>query len=300
MAKRWLVVLLVFTLLLGLVGCGGSSETVKELTVGFVPSSDAAKINDKVEPMRVFLEKELGIPVKMFVSTNYIGLVEAMGSKQADVGFLNPLGYVLANSENGSRVVLKSVRNGQVTYSAQFIVRADSGIKSVADLKGKKIAFTDAASTSGYLYPVNYLMTKYDVKDINTFFAKTQFLIQHDAVVKAVYNGDFDAGVTFDDARTRLEKEFKDVMQKVTVLEKIPGIPNDTVSVRKDLSTDQTQKVKDALLKFAGTEEGKKVLKDLYQIDGFADAAHEDYKPIADVVKAVKMNLREAMAPSKK
>lgn len=309
MAKRFLSGLLLLVLVLGAVGCGaagGGSEVPKKLVVGFAPSTEAQKISAKVEPLRVFLEKELGIPVEMKVPTDYIGLAEAMGSRQVDIGFLNPAAYALANSEFGVKVFAKAVRKdpktGQdtTTYNAQLIAHKDAGIQSFKDIKGKRVAFTDPASTSGYLYPVHYLMTKEGVKDLNAVFAKYTFLTGHDAVVKAVYNREYDAGFTFVDARTRVAKELKDVNEKVLVVAEIPGIPNDTISARKELSADFIAKFKAAMQKFLGTDEGKKVMFDLYQWTGMADAVHNDYQPVIDVVKATRINLREVMAPTKK
>lgn len=288
-----LAMLLVFAL--SACGGGGGTQVPDKLKVGFVPSNEAQKIGDTVKPICDFLSKELNMPAECIVTTDYVGLVEAMGSKQADVGFLNPLGYVLAHSENGTEVILKSVRRGSVTYSAQIVARADSGIKTVADLKGKRFAFVDPASTSGYLYPVSYLMKNAGLKTVDEFFSKTQFLTSHDNVIKAVYNGDFDAGSTYDDARSRVAKELTDVNEKVVVIAKVEGIPNDTVSVRKGMPPEFVAKVKEAFLKYAQTEEGKKVLFDLYQIEGFAEAKHEDYKPIEDVAKAMNINLREQL-----
>ncbi|MCG0239267.1 MAG: phosphate/phosphite/phosphonate ABC transporter substrate-binding protein [Firmicutes bacterium] len=290
-------------LALGLTACGssggggqGGEKPPEKLTVGFVPSSEAQKIGDTVKPICAFLEKELGMPAECIVSTDYVGLVEAMGSRQVDVGFLNPLGYVLAHSENGTEVLLKTVRRGSVTYNAQIVVRADSGIKSLADLRGKRFAFVDPASTSGYLYPVYYLMKNAGLKTVDEFFSEIQFLTSHDNVIKAVYNGDFDAGATFEDARTRVEKELPDVMEKVVVLAKVEGIPNDTISVRQGLPAELVAKIKDAFLKYAQTEEGKQVLFDLYQIDGFAEAKHEDYQPIEEVARAMNIDLREQLS----
>lgn len=311
MAKRFLVLFLLLSFALGVAGCGATgggagSETPKKLVVGFAPSSDAQKISSKVEPLRVFLEKEMGIPVDVKVPTDYIGLAEAMGSKQVDIGFLNPAAYALASTEFGVKVFAKAVRKDPktnqdtTTYDAQLVAHKDAGIKSFKDLQGKKVAFTDPASTSGYLYPVNYLMTKEGVKDINAFFGKFNFLVGHDAVIKAVYNKEYDAGFTFVDARTRVANELKDVNDKVIIVGEIPGIPNDTISARKELAGAFIDKYKAAMQKFLGTEEGKKVMFDLYQWTGMADAKPDDYKAVVDVIKATKINLREVMAPKQK
>lgn len=271
-----------------------------KLVVGFVPSSDAAGISDKVKPMSDFLSQRLGIPVEAYVGTDYVNTIEAMGSGQVHVGFLNPLSYVLAYNEHQVEVMLKTVRRGSASYSAQIIVNKDAGIASVDDLKGKKFAFGDPASTSSYLWPTDFIMKHFGLtsKDaVETFFSAITFAGSHDNVVKAVYSGDFDAGSTFDDARTRIQKEFPDVLDKVVVLTKVEGIPNDTISVIKSLPDDLVQALHDAFLVYAASEEGHQVLYDLYQIDWFVDAYPADYQPVVDVANAMGLDVRAMFTP---
>ena len=81
-------------------GCGSSSNggnsDLKEIRIGFVPSQNAETLEARAKPLAELLQKELGIPVKVTVTTDYNGVVEAMGSKQLELGFLPPTDYVLA------------------------------------------------------------------------------------------------------------------------------------------------------------------------------------------------------------
>ncbi len=288
--KKTALLLLVLALLVPyLTGC---SRAPKELTLGFVPSKDATKLAESAEPLAKLLSKEIGIPVKSFVSTNYVALVEAMGTKNnpVDIGFLPTFGYVLANQESGAKIILKTSRKGATSYKAQFIVRAGAGISKIEDLKGKKFAFVDPTSASGYLFPGAFLKSK--GIDIERDFDKVVFLGGHDAVVKAVYNNDVQAGVCFDDARGLLEKEFPDVKQKVQILTYTDPIPNDTVSVRKDLDPALAKKIQDALIKIVGTAEGKDLLMKIYEIDGFAAATDADYEVVRRTAKLMNIDLK--------
>src|SRR3712207_194082 len=148
-----------------------------KLVMGFVPSLEAEKISDTAKPMADFISKELGIPVETFTATNYAGLIEAMGSGKVDIGALAPLAYVLAHDQNGARILLKTSRKGALTYHAMFIARADSGIKSIEQARGKRMAFVDPASASGYLFPAAYLKNKGYAPD--TFFSQTIFAGAH-------------------------------------------------------------------------------------------------------------------------
>src|SRR5690606_1147 len=96
-------------------------------------------------------EFEVSIP------QSYIAVVEAFGSKRADVAYMNTFGYILAHEKYGAEARLTSLRHGASTYQGQFIARADGAIKSLKDIEGRKVAFVDPASTSGFLLPKKVL-----------------------------------------------------------------------------------------------------------------------------------------------
>jgi phosphonate transport system substrate-binding protein len=262
-------------------GASAGAAMPQELTLGFVPSQEADKLADTAQPLADFLSKEIGIPVKSFTATTYVGLVEGMGSGKVDIGALAPLAYVLANDQSGAQVILKSSRRGAMTYHAMFIARADSGIKKVEDAKGKRVAFVDPASASGYLFPAAHLKNKNI--DPEKYFGQTMYSGGHDKSVIAVYNGDVDMAAVFDDARAIVAKNaaYKDVNSKVVKVGQTEEIPNDTIAVRKGLDPVLTAKIKAAFLKYAQSPEGKKTLTDLYEIDGMTAATDKEY----DVVR---------------
>ena len=112
------------------------------------------------------------------------------------------------------------------------MVRTDSGIKSLNDLKGKRFAFVDPASTSGHLYPKTLLLSK--GLDPKTFFGKSIFAGSHNAVVLSILKGEVDGGAAYDGSRAAVAKSYPDVFEKIKVLAYTREIPNDTVSIRKE------------------------------------------------------------------
>ena len=217
----------------------------KVLNVQFVPSSQASTLEAKAKPLESLLKKELGIPVKVTVSTSNNALVEAMSSHQVDVGFLPPDAYVLAHKRKIADVLLQAERYGydepsgkmnktlMDKYRAMVVVKKGSKIKSWKDLKGKKIAVQESSSTSGYVYPVAELYKK----GLNVVKDSTLTQVQgHDQSVLAVYNGDVDAAFVFADARNIAAKDTPQVMKDVVPIYFTKWIPNDTISVRSDMS----------------------------------------------------------------
>jgi phosphonate transport system substrate-binding protein len=276
---------------------GGSSvsdATPETLRVGFVPSQQADKMENKAKPLGEMLSKELGMPVKVTVSTDYNSLVEALGSNKIDIGFLPPDGYVQAHKQYGADVLLQTQRFGinedgtstdQLVdqYKSEILVRADSGINSLDDLKGKKIAIQDVTSSAGFIFPTFFL----DSKGIKATDYSTVTVKGHDQGVLAVENRQTDAAFVFQDARNIVKADVPSIFSDTKILALTDWIPNDTVTARKGLSQELKDKVKNALIKIAQTTDGKKLVENIYNIEGFAPSKDSNFDVVRDADKAV-------------
>jgi phosphonate transport system substrate-binding protein len=281
------------------------AAAAQTLNMAFVPSSNSQKVLDSGKPLGDALGKITGYKFEVSVPTSYAAVIEAMGSGKVDIGWLAPFAYVLAHDKYGADVMLITTRQNSKTYVSQ-IITADPAITKVDDLKGKKFAFVDSASASGYLYPSAYLKDKgFDPK---TFFSDILYAGGHDKVVIAVYNKQVSGGATFGrsstdpsapltDARTLVKSTLPDVLDKVKIIAETDPIPNDTVSARKGLDKAIFDKVKSGLLQLAKQDDGKKLLADLYQIDGLADAQDSDFDPIRKKAQQVGVNIEQAVIP---
>ena len=258
------------------------------LTLGMVPSREAGVIVDSLEPLAQMLEERLLIPVETFISTNYVGLVEAMGSGRVDIGLFGPAALVQAMDRHDAEVILASVRFGSNTYKSQFNVQCDSGIESFEDLEGRTIAFVDPGSASGYQFPYVHLKNQYGI-DPNTDM-ESIFAGSHDAAVLSVYLGDVDVAVSFNDARTAIEEEYPDVMEEVCVLGYTQDIPNDGVVVRNELPDALKEQIQQALIEIAETEEGKALTEALFNVTAFAPIEASAYDVVREVSSEFERN----------
>ncbi|HVI86184.1 MAG TPA: phosphate/phosphite/phosphonate ABC transporter substrate-binding protein [bacterium] len=294
-------------LLLALVATTSAPAQTK-LVMAFVPSGESQTILQSGNQVAHLLEVASGYRFESFVATSYAGVIEAMGAGRADIGWLNTFSYVIAHQKYGVEVRLVTVRFGLPYYRAEIIAQSASGINSLADLKGKRFAFVDPASTSGYLFPLAGL--KKAGYDPAKFFGQTVFAGSHNNVVLAVYQGRAEAGAVFEDARASVQKTLPDVMQKLKVVWKSDPIPNDTVSFRKDLPADVKDRVSTALLRFSQDPVGLEALKSLYEIEALADyqllvtkykvtASSLDafYDPVRDVARYAGINLEDLIKP---
>jgi phosphate/phosphite/phosphonate ABC transporters, periplasmic binding protein len=289
---------------LGLAACGSSKDDAKEekayvpeeLTVQFVPSQSAETLEAKAKPLEKLLGDELGIPVHVSVSTDYNTIVEAMSSKQVDVGFLPPNAYVLAHEQSGVKVLLQAQRFGVEqpggkasdelvdSYRSMIVVKADSGIKDIKDLKGKTIATQDVTSSAGYVWPVAELQDAgIDInKDVTTVQVKG-----HDQAILSVLNGDVDAAFAFEDARTTVMKDYPKVMDEVTPLYFTEPIPNDTIAVRPDMDEEWQKKIQDAFIAIGKDDEGHQIISDVYSHEGYVPSKDSNFDIVRDYAKKV-------------
>ncbi len=303
---------------------GSPEHPIKVL---FVPSVDAAEITAGGELLAAALNTATGLTFEVVVPTSYAATIEEVCASPSDtMVFVPGLGYVLGNNLCGIKVGGKAVRFGLDWYAAMIVVARDSEYQTLADLNGKKWAYPDATSTSGYLYP-QYMfqsegMTPGEVVEAGS----------HDAAVRAVYNGEVDFATAFwspanvdgtslgldgldqidvpddliascantaedktvlcgnfepRDARRNLRKEVPDVMQKVRVLAITPAIANDTVSFGPEFDEALMEQIMQALFDFAANDaEGFAAAFDPYSWTGINPTTDSEYDDIRNAVTA--------------
>lgn len=269
----------------------------------FVPSVDAKVIESNSKAFKDYLEKNTPYKYEISVPQSFIAVVEAFGTKRADVAAINSFGYILAYDKYGAEARLTVLRHGSATYQSQFIAKADGPIKSVADLAGKKVAFVDPASTSGYLLPLKAL------KDKSVEPKETVFAMKHDSVVSMIYQGQVDAGATFysppskddkgvetiEDARRLVLTQYPDVAEKIKIIDLSEPIPNDPIIFRKDMPEEMKTKIADAFLAFVSTPEGKAAFKEIYGVTDIKKATDSDYDSVRNMLKALGKSANDLM-----
>ena len=260
-----------------------------------VPGQDSVVLMKNSELLKTWILQQTGLHVTMQVPTSYIAVVEAFGSKRVDLAILNTFGYILAHDKYGAEALLIGVNGERSEYWGQIITK-DPGIKSLQDLNGKKFAYVDPASTSGYVLPAKL------IKDAKIKLGETVFAGKHDSVVTMVYQGRVDAGATYhtpaengepQDARRLVLAQYPDVFKKVRILQLTGSIPSDPVVFRKDLPPEIRAKLISALKSFGSTPEGEKALRNLYLLTGFKDCTDKTYDPVRKMLLDLSKNVQE-------
>ncbi|MEW5814713.1 MAG: phosphate/phosphite/phosphonate ABC transporter substrate-binding protein [Spirochaetota bacterium] len=271
----------------------GSEEN--PIVWSFVPSGEMERVAAGAREVADLLHAKTGYYFSTNVATEYAGVIEALSSNPptAHMSSLATFAYILAADRKVTEAALVSVRSGSATYYGQIIAGAKKGIKTIADLKGKTFGRPDPLSTSGWIIP----MLTMRAAGINPDKDLKQILDagSHDAVVAAVYNGDVDAGATYVDARTRIEKEHPDVMEKVVVIKVTERIPNDGVQFSPKVPKDMREKIVDALLEISKTDQGKKALNTAYQWTALERHDDSFYDPFRQVLQASGLKVEDLL-----
>ncbi len=263
----------------------------------FTPSVDSDRITTNAKKLVDFLEKETGYYFETAVPASFVALVEAFGTKKADIAGMNTFAYLMANTKYGVEAKLRIVREGgETTYKGQFLARIGSGIDEISDLNGRTIAYVDPSSTSGYVLPKALLIRK----GINP--SQEVFAQKHDNVVMMIYQRQVDAGATYYapphsvtgeimDARMRVKPQFPDVEDKIKIIGFTEDIPNDPFVFRKDLPEEMKDKVVEAFLKFVSTKEGQEALYEIYDVESLIPTKDTDYDVLRKMLEEQNISL---------
>lgn len=271
----------------------GSDKSPAQLTIGMIPGGDPKKETEQGMALAQELQTRLRIPVNMYISKNYAGLVEAMKNKKVDFAFFSSSTYVFAEKQAQAKVLLKKVWHEPYYYSA-IVVPASSKIKKLEDLKGKKIAFVDEQSSSGYLYPKVALRNKkIDEKDI-----KVQFTGNHQASIKALESKEVDAAAVFSDDENGKQGawiKFGDPKNKMRIIWMSAPIPNDPFCVRQDFYDEYPKVTHDmmfALIDILEQSADKNTYSEILGSRDLMPATSKQYDPVREMVKALNIELK--------
>lgn len=262
------------------------------LNVQFVPTNNDGSMEAKTGPFADYLSEKLGMDVNVTLATDYSTIVEAMASGKVDLGIMPPAAYVQARNLDAAEAILSSQLvkydedteepiEGEYTstFKGEVLVKADSDMESLEDLKGKKIATLSPNSASGYIYPVA------EMKDLGIDPLTDCTLTTVNDIpseMTAVLNGQQDACFVFQGARYVFSSKFTDydLYKDLKVLYLTEGdIPNDAIAVQPSMDDDLKAQIKDVFLNMADDEEGKEAMS-LWGHTGYGEADESAYDTI--------------------
>ncbi len=251
----------------------------RTLVIGLIPEVNLFRQMERYGPLAAYLRKKTGVRYELKVLPRYGNVVRNFQSLGLDGAFFGSFAYVLASERLGLAVLARPENpDGSSTYHGMIFVRKDSGIRSVKDMKGKRLAGVSRATTAGFLLPRAYFH-KNGIPDPRKYLKEFYFAGSHDGVIEDVVNRKADIGAAKNTVFERFASRDPHLRHLVRVIEVSPEVPENALAVRPDLGDGLAGKIKDALLAMDRDPEGREILKK-FGARRFVETRDKDYDPV--------------------
>jgi phosphate/phosphite/phosphonate ABC transporter binding protein len=246
-----------------------------------VASAAEDALEAKVDRLLRWTTKHAGFDLELHRAETYEELAKGVKKGRVDVAWLPPIVRVRL----GALVVPlgSMLRDGRMTYETALIVRSDSKVKTIAQLRKARAGWVDRWSAAGYVLPrVNLALFGIDPP---TFFSSETFYGTHRAVVAALLEGACDVAGTH--AQTDAKGKVKGgawseaESTKIRVIATFGAIPPDVIAARTTLAEPQRDAVRDALHAASIDPEGKKLLRAVFGGETFVEDMSRSYESLA-------------------
>ena len=249
-----------------------------------IPEEAATEQIRKFTPLANYLEKQLGMKVQFTPVTDYPAAVESLVNKKVDLVWFGGFTFVQASIRSGGKIVPLAQREEDTKFQSVFIAKTNSGIKGLADMKGKQVSFGSQSSTSGHLMPRSFLLQANI--DPEKDFKRVAYSGAHDATIASVVSGKVDAAALDITVWQKFVTENKVNTQDVNVFFTTPSYFNYNWSVHADMPMQQREKIKAALLALSpANPEHAEILK-LNRATRYVPTMPENYKGLESAARS--------------
>ena len=269
---------------LGVLATSALAQDVKVLRIGLDGSENASDQLRNAQCVADGLKAATGVSeVQIFPSPDYNGVIQGLLGGTIDIANMGASSYAkiaLQDPKAVDPILTYTGSDGSSGYYSIMVARKDSGIKTLADAKGKKLGFADPDSTSGYLVP-NVSLPKEIGAPVKEYFSETGFGGGHENLVLAVLDKKFDVGTTFGSGVGKWEEGYTAGnlyqmvkkgnldMDDIVEVWKSPLIPNGPLMVTNKLGDAMKQKVESFFMELPK--------KDLACFQGFTKGKNTAY-----------------------
>jgi len=250
-----------------------AAEMDQPLRFGSVAMDVPAKMHHRLTPLTQYLSGILKRPVTLKLSKNMPGAIEDVSTGSVELAYLTPVAYIKSHKKGNTRLVAKTVTKGRGSFQLMIVVKENSPIKTLADLKGRSFAFGDKAAL---LQRAVVVGSGTKLESLGSY----EFLGHYDNIVRAVLHGEFDAGILKD------TKAFKWKGKGIRILYSSDNLPPYNIAASSNVSDKELAQLQEAFLSLdAANKEHKKIIKALdKKYDGFAATSDEEYDVVRKLV----------------
>jgi len=263
-------------------GALANAQTVLRVTT--IPEEAATEQVRKFTPLAQYLEQKMGMKVEFTPVTDYPAAVESLVNKKVDVVWFGGFTFVQANLRSGGKIIPIAQREEDTRFQSVFIAKTDSGIKTLADMKGRQISFGSQSSTSGHLMPRSFLLDAgiNPEKD----FRRIAYSGAHDATIASVVSGKVDAAALDITVWKKFVAENKVDTNAVNVFFTTAPYFNYNWSVHADMPADTREKLKQALLDLDPAVPAQQEILRLNRATRYLATTPENYKGLESAARS--------------
>ncbi len=267
----------------GLIAAAAHAQAVLRVTT--IPEEAATEQVRKFTPLASYLEKQLGMKVEFTPVNDYPAAVEALVNKKVDLVWFGGFTHVQANLRSGGKIVPLAQREEDTKFQSVFIAKTDSGIKTLADMKGKQVSFGSQSSTSGHAMPRSFLLQAgiNPEKD----FARIAYSGAHDATIASVVSGKVDAAALDITVWRKFVNENRVDTKAVDVFYTSPGYFNYNWSVHADMPKALQDRIKAALIGLSPAVPEQAEILRLNRATRYIETKPENYKGLEAAARSI-------------
>jgi phosphonate transport system substrate-binding protein len=269
------------------------AEQVPQIRVGLIGGENEADRLARFDGLRNLLEATFRVPVRLMPASDYAGVQQGLGARQLEYAALGASAYAATWLDTNGAVqpilTLEQV-DGSVAYTSILVVRADSGLTNLAEMRGKSLAWADPNSTSGYLIPRFELRREGIGVEPGQFFGRIGFSGGHEQGVVAVLQRQYDgamtwgsglgdpaAGFTRSVPRAMAEKGMLNLRDIRVVWQSRP-IHNGPITIRNDLPDAFREDIIRFYLALPAAQPAMFRQISRGEVGGFREVRHSDYE----------------------
>jgi phosphonate transport system substrate-binding protein len=260
------------------------------LRIGLIPEYDIFSQKKRYEPLINYLAEKAGIRIELKIITRYGNIIDNFKAERLEGAFLGSFTGALAIRKLEVEPLARpELADGTSTYYGMVFVRKDSGINTAADMKGKRFAFVDKATTAGWLLPL-YFFHESGIKNYCAWFREWYFTGTHEGAIYDVLDRRADVGAAKNTVFDRLAEGDERIKSELQILTTSPRVSENAFVVRRGMEENLRMALKNALLQMSQDPKGRQVLQEFGAVR-FIETTIDDYAPVFKFADQIGLNL---------